>query len=124
MHELDYEINKVREMNGWNEATACMLVGSREDPIPYTMHMLESHERKCILCGPPFQNVANVRSAKPCTFACGKRYIVEVIAIPNGFRVKQQKTKWFPGTRRIHSHLLSVVLSVANLRTTDGRLSL
>src|SRR2546423_10812206 len=62
---------------------------TKKDPLPYTMNTLTPEEKLCDFCGPPFKKMpAETMLFNPmCSFECGKRYVVEVLARPFGFNV-------------------------------------
>ena len=65
------------------------LIKTKQDPLPYTMHTLTPEEKVCDFCGPPFKKMPAERMLfnPMCSFECGKRYVVEVLARPFGFNV-------------------------------------
>jgi hypothetical protein len=54
------------------------------------MEMLK--EKLCRLCGPPFEEFPSILGMWICSFACGKRYVQEVLAKPHGLKVKHGKS--------------------------------
>jgi len=76
----------------------------KPDPLPYTMENKNvevwdeiSGPHTCPTCGPPFspRDVSKLEGLSICSFECGKRYIEQVVAHPNGFSLKHGKSPDF-----------------------------
>jgi len=64
------------------------------DPLPYAVAGEES-ERRCELC-PPFNyqlKMQDLFMKEVCSYACAKRFVVEVLAKPHGFTVTHGKVR-------------------------------
>ena len=74
--------------------TDIITIARRKDPLPYSTFPLDQDQRKCELCGPPFLPLGGkLQDTLACSFECGKRYVVEHMGKPHGFRVKHGKSK-------------------------------
>jgi hypothetical protein len=70
----------------------------KKDPLAYSMVNEKNSvtefggllDTPCPTCGPPFPStdVALLLGKTPCSFQCGKRFVEQVLAFPNGFMIK------------------------------------
>jgi len=68
-------------------------ISMKQDPLPYSMCPVLPGDALCALCGPPFKvDPELLENMTICSFACGKRYVVEHLGISNGFRIKHAKS--------------------------------